>query len=95
MNQESRDNIRGSHSCGETLGAEEEAPRLREEFGDSYSVEELTCPKAQDDCWRVGPEQGAELMGWQNLGQDLTSHRLGFQSEAGASLVTLEAKIQT
>lgn len=54
------------------MGAEEEASRLREEFGDSYGVEELRCPKAQDDCWRVGPEQGAELMGWQSLGQDLT-----------------------
>lgn len=68
MNQESRDNVRGSHSCGKTLGAEEEASRLREEFGDGYGVEELRCPKAQDDCWRVGSEQGAKLMGWQSLG---------------------------
>lgn len=36
MNQESSDNIRGSHSCGKTLGAEEEAPRLREAFGKGW-----------------------------------------------------------
>lgn len=42
--QESRDNVRGSHSYGMMLGAEEETSRLREECGEGSDVEELRCP---------------------------------------------------
>lgn len=41
INQESRGNIRGSPSCGEMLGAEEEASRMRESLVKAGGVEAL------------------------------------------------------